>query len=138
MTTVACNRKVMAADSRRTRGSFAYLSPPKISRVNGDLVCTTGSAAEGEAFLEWYKDQPKKIPTFKALNVLILTKEGAIFEVYEDGRLLEVIEPFYALGSGGELAIAAMAAGASPRRAVEIACKYDKNSGLPVQVERIK
>ena len=137
MTTIVCNREIMAADSRRTSGSFAYLSTPKITRVGNDLVGTCGSAADGEKFIEWYRDQTKKKPKLKDFQAIVLTGEGAIFEVWEDLTFLEVIEPFFAVGSGREFAMGAMAMKDNPRKAIEIACKYDKNSGLPVQLEKL-
>lgn len=39
---------------------------------------------------------------------------------------------FFAIGSGSQLALAAMMAGAGPERAVEIACELDPSSGRPV------
>lgn len=138
MTTIACDRKSMAADSRRTRGGFAYTSSPKVRKINGDLVGAAGDVSDIEKFSDWYKTKENKLPKLRDMNALVLTKEGVLYEVYENGVFIEVIEPFYAIGSGFELAMAAMEAGASTKKAVEIACKYDKNSGLPVQVERIK
>ena len=41
----------------------------------------------------------------------------------------KVVADFYAIGSGNELALGAMAAGADARRAVEIAIMLDTSSG---------
>lgn len=40
----------------------------------------------------------------------------------------------YALGSGGDYALGAMHAGASPQQAIEIACRIDTGSGGAIQV----
>src|SRR5690606_24915104 len=41
--------------------------------------------------------------------------------------------PFFAFGSGAEVAIGAMAAGASAQQAIEIAAQYTSSAALPVQ-----
>jgi 20S proteasome alpha/beta subunit len=45
--------------------------------------------------------------------------------------------PFQAIGSGAELAIGALEAGATPTQAIEIACKYDAYSSLPVNTAKV-
>jgi len=47
---------------------------------------------------------------------------------------MPIRDSYIGIGSGGMAAKAAMLAGADLIMAVEIACKCDKNSGLPVQV----
>lgn len=138
MTTIVCNRKVMAADARRTSGNLTYTSTPKIVRVGDDLVGCCGAASDGEKFIAWYLDQSKKKPKLKDFQALILTGDGKIFEVWEDLTFLEVPEPFFAAGSGREFALGSMAVRNDPKRAVEVACRFDKNSGLPVQVESLE
>lgn len=42
--------------------------------------------------------------------------------------------PFWAAGSGADYAMGAMAAGKDAKEAVEIACRFDINCGLGVDV----
>lgn len=50
------------------------------------------------------------------------------------GQIMRPAMLWWALGSGSDVALGALAAGASPRRAVEIACRFDLHCGPPVRV----
>lgn len=53
-------------------------------------------------------------------------------------RPFRVTEKLIALGSGGDLALGAMAAGAPARKAVSIACRFDPDCGMGIDVVRVK
>lgn len=62
-------------------------------------------------------------------------RQSSIFYLSPAGIFKNLLfHRFHALGSGSELALGAMAAGASPAEAVTIACEYDGYSSLPVHV----
>ena len=100
------------------------------------LFGTSGTAYYEGVFLEWYKGGcPDKKPEIEKYDFkAMVIKGGRIF--WYDHTLLpfEVTLPFFAIGSGAELAIGAMAAGKSAREAVEIACEHDINCGMGVDV----
>ena len=64
-------------------------------------------------------------------TVIQLTPEGRVF-VYWQEHPVELHSEFDAWGSGGDVALGALYCGKSAVEAVEIACKVDVNSGLPV------
>ncbi len=141
MSTIAANRKEMAGDSQSTVGSTKSHTPrPKVQRINGDLVAAVGSTDIIPRFFEWYKkgrpkdDKPDLGDTFEAV---VLTPQR-LFQYYNRLEPIRIIEDFYAIGQGSEIALEAMAAGASPERAVEIACELNIYTGLPVLVEHLR
>lgn len=78
------------------------------------------------------------------LNALLILPRGRVYIISVNaldphesnfkGAIWEANRGYAAVGSGSDLAIGAMYAGASARQAVEIACKFDINSRPPVHV----
>ena len=62
---------------------------------------------------------------------LQLTCDGRLLVWGEAMRAEPILSPFWAIGSGGDAAIGAMKAGASPQRAIEIAAELDRNTKPP-------
>jgi hypothetical protein len=56
-------------------------------------------------------------------------------ETMDDYGLWEITGPFAAVGSGGDMALAAMECGKLAREAVRVACKFDPNSRPPIHVQ---
>jgi hypothetical protein len=54
------------------------------------------------------------------------------------GEVFEVKEPYFAIGSGSEFALGALALGVSAPKAVAQGIKFDRNSGGPVQAFELK
>ena len=138
MTTIAVNRKEMAADSRSSDDTVYYATEGKITRVGKDLIGACGNLDSISKFLHWYETKGD-MPDFEDddFEAAALTHEG-IFIYCNSCRPRKLIDPFYATGSGQQAALAAMHLGHCPRRAVEIAIRCDKNSGPPVVVLRLK
>ncbi len=141
MSTIAANRSEMAADSQSTTGATRSRTPrSKVQRINGHLVAAVGKTDVIPAFFEWYeKGRPKddKPEVGESFEALALTPEG-LFQYYERLEPIGIVEDFWAIGQGSEIALGAMAAGASPERAVEIACELNIYTGPPVVVERLQ
>jgi len=126
---------MMAADSlvvdqgMRVKGD-------KIIKINGDICGVAGNLADLSKFHKWYLDQSDDLDTDDS-TILVLTSKGELF-TYESGVKMDVKEPFYAIGSGAQAAMAAMYAGKTPKEAVEIAKKIDVNTGGKVKTYKIK
>lgn len=58
-------------------------------------------------------------------------------EETQDIGMWRIELPFVAIGSGSEIAIGAMAHGASAQQAVRAACRFDINSRLPVHTHKL-
>lgn len=139
MTTIACNRDVMAADSRLN--DTDVISPcQKVWVFPGMLVGTAGASTAAGPALDWFRNgmpaNRPDIPKPGSARFLVLNREG-IF--WCDGALyLEPVKRgFHAIGSGAGPALALMIKGCSPQEAVDITCDVDINSGRPVRVYKL-
>ena len=133
MTVIVATKTAMYSDGRCTIGSL-YFPTEKVFRIGGKLVGVAGDNSAIERFLAWYRGTRKKpIPTGEgSFSALVLTKRGLY--CYEDCSLPDlVLRDWHAIGSGGAVAIGALAMGADARRAVEIACEHADGCGPPVQ-----
>ncbi len=138
MTVLAFDGKCVAADRQGEVGGLCG-RVTKIHRV-GDLIAGyIGGAAHGLTLVEWLKagHDPATYPRERdgeARGVLLVFGRG-IIRRYEDFPIpVEIDESIWAAGSGGDLAMGALAAGADARRAVEIASRYDAACGLGIDV----
>lgn len=143
MTTIAANRKCMAAD-RKVTDDNGRRTAKKIVRIGDAIVGCAGSSGACNKFIRYLEvkatcadDEEADLPDFEKddeLSALILTPEGLFTVATKDCELEEVLDPFYAIGSGGMAALAAMHLGLEPPEAVEIACKVDAASDGPIDV----
>jgi hypothetical protein len=147
MTTIACDREQMVSDSRVTTPGGPSYPAVKIIRVKDRIIGACGHNGDCTRFLEWAKKEfkgtePKWIlpaSDESAVEGIVLDKDG----IYlwnsgdpEPERLLNVEQ--FAVGSGGCAARVAMILGKSVTEAVELACRVDDNSGMPLQVLKLK
>lgn len=135
MTTIATDGRTIAADSTMNWNNMHQGPFRKLHRVSDGII---GCAGEYEAtleFVDWYRDGGEKPALPDDLEALVLSADGVR---YYGSRCtgFEVPCPV-AIGSGSVIATAAMMAGASPIRALEIACLLDPASGGPVVCEGI-
>lgn len=138
MTTIACDGKTMACDGQREhRGTVTNYQAVKIARLaDGSLVGTAGDVGFGRAVVEWLDkkegDPPKECGD-GGFTCLQLKPTGELLLGGEDCRMSEIAAPF-AIGSGMDLAIGAMAAGLDAATAVSVACRFDSGSGGSITV----
>jgi hypothetical protein len=138
VTTIAANRKCMAADSNCKCGDAFFQGSPKIIRVGKTLIGAAGDVSAIDKFLGWYKRGRKgRKPEFRKkedLYVLLLSPKG-LFMCNEDLAFEEIHSPYYAIGTGNLCALVAMDLGATPHGAIEAACRRDPdNTKGPVLV----
>src|SRR5699024_3263892 len=69
-------------------------------------------------------------------HTIVLEPSGEVWTFTASGRDSRYDAEFYAIGSGGDFALGAMAFRASAEAAVEVAVRLDIHSGGPVRVER--
>lgn len=162
MTVIAWRAGVMACDSCWTYGDTQTVSLIKIKRLSsGGLL---GGAGDNDnraidMLLDKIKD-PRKLPSRVELaatkdnfmGILALPGKGGVW-IISTGPVDEMGFPkedddfgiwpattmggYAAVGSGGDIALAAMDAGASAKLAVEIACRRNINCRLPSHVRRL-
>lgn len=136
MTTIAFDGKTLAADTLWQSAYRQQHDTPKIRRRGGLVWGTAGDASDGFIFDEWLADgMPKdKKPTLSDKDGFVaLVVENGVAYRYE-GALVRIPAGVpAATGSGCEIAMGAMMAGASAKRAVEIAIKLNSGSGGKVR-----
>lgn len=138
MTVIAYRDGVMAADSRVT-GNF-ITAGIKLHRKNGKIIGFAGDLHQALVFIDWYFDNKQRKPDLSNENdwVALVASPDGVEEWNHSLRPFKVMDSFYAIGSGAEVAIGAMEAGASAKKAAEIACKRADGCGLPVVTMRVK
>lgn len=135
MTTVAYRDGVIASDSQVSSGDTIVGFTPKCGIINGVLYGFSGAMALGQAFEAWLRrgmngDPPAMEKSGLAAKGLVV-HDGIILS-WESGGWDRLHAPYYAIGSGRDHALAAMAVGACAVKAVEAACKHDVWSGGPI------
>jgi len=140
MSTIVYRDGVMASDSRAYSGNSAPIgSKMKIRRLkDGSLVgISTCRPGLSERMMAWFDEgNPNdKAPTDLDFVALVVRPNGEVFfyhdSIWPSGPLCA---PWFAIGSGEEYAMGALAMGASAFRAVEVAAALDTMSAPPVTV----
>jgi 20S proteasome alpha/beta subunit len=147
MTTIVYRAGILAADSRAYAGYNLPLGAKrKIRRLpDGTLMgCSSNQPGVAEAVQDWAeqvlvggKPEPPKLGDNPSFTLLVVGPDGRAR--FASGKLLltgPVEGEFFAIGSGAEAAYGALHMGASAGQAVEIACRVDVWSELPVAVLR--
>jgi len=141
MTVICYKAGVLAAD-RLVSPDQGLIT--KIGRNgNGDIAGFAGTVAIGQKWMRAFVSDADELPVLHSSSdkdstacILIIRASGHV-ELLEPDGYVHYEAPFYAVGSGANLALAAMEAGASAKRAVEIASKYDANTGGGVDTLRL-
>lgn len=134
MTTIAYKKGVVACDKQGTWYNQGMQAPFKAIATDDVVYLVTGELVEGLRFVNYLQEGSKKPPKLKNATVYEFNKKSGKLCVWECNYIsLPVIERVWADGSGGQIALGAMAFGASPEEAVKIATKYDIYTGGGVQ-----
>ena len=126
-------RAQMSADTfTHTKVSGLYVQ--KIERIGTTLVGCAGPSVLCQRFLHWRRNGGRA-PVWKEaepFEALVLDATG-LFVFYSGCAPERVTTPWFAIGSGRQYALGALAQGATTEEAVEIACKFDPYSKTPVE-----
>lgn len=137
MTTVAYDGKTIAADTLITGGvssvSSKLLTFPMIP--DGTFGAYAGDVGCALRFFRTWTGDPDSIPAGD-YQALVCHSDGRVIYYNGDGLCLEMTDQKFAIGSGCEYAMGAMAAGKTAVKAAQIACTLDPNSGGTVESMR--
>ena len=140
MTTIAVNKKMIAADKQMTHSSGTKMTGAtkiyelpesaamKIFNVKRALVGFCGNVDSFANAITWLHNPDDDPPKVKGIEMLLLTEKG----IYHASTLQNwtlIKDPFFAIGTGMQFAMAAMEVGKTPFEAVKIASKFDNNTG---------
>lgn len=133
MTTIATDGQTMAADGLLVCGGLILSrTAVKIARKRHVVLALTGPAGAMEALADWAECgcPPEGVPEIgEDWTVLMAREAGKVAIAVKDAPFPCAVDLPIAIGSGRAEAMAAMMAGASPRRAVEIAARLDTSTG---------
>lgn len=133
MTTVAWDGKTLAADSQATVGAIRARVVKIVRSPDGFLAAGAGELNSITPWLRWVSaglnpdEQPDELHSKS--HVIIIDPKGKAFTFEGSPTRLPLLNKFWALGSGMELALGAMAMGADARTAVKVAAKFDVYTG---------
>lgn len=147
MTTIIATRKAMGSDTMVSNPDTGLYYPArKIVRVKGDLIGAAGDSGDCLRFMDWAKHDfsEKKKPKFTVTDgdqeaqVLILNAEGLFMMCPTDPYPEQIESEFWAIGSGADAALGALAMGATLEQALEVAARFDNFTKAPFRVEALK
>ena len=140
MTTIAYKGGIMAADKMASEGNTKHGVTTKIFKRNGYLVGFAGRSDVASLLLHWFErgakeeEWPDPYDDDCDTAMLVVTPKSKIL-IYERFPVpIRMENEFCAFGSGREFALAAMALGHGPEKAVEVACELDLYSGNGIDV----
>lgn len=103
-----------------------------------------GGYENGLAVAKWYEDgaDPDRWPDSQSdkndwASLVVFKPDGSVIEFERLPIAQPVMETFFAWGTGRELAIGAMAAGADAREAVCIVNRYSTTCGIGVDILQV-
>ena len=139
MTTIVIRDGVLAADRLVTKNDVSIGQAGKIREVrnpDGDLLgwfACCGWPTDSLVAVKWLSkwpdlaDAPKRFQDCDASGFFLL-RSGEVWTL-SGSEPFQTEAEFHACGSGWEVAMGALAMGASAERAVEIASDYDQGTG---------
>jgi len=138
MSVIAFDGTVIAADKQGTRGGNSYTAT-KLHRIDKDTVAGyVGSLDHGAQLFSWYcaGADDARFPCVAQEDdraLLVVLHKGVLGICHGAAPVIHVVEDVpFAVGSGEDVALGAMMAGASAVRAVELACEMNIYCGKGV------
>lgn len=131
MSVIAWDGHTVAADKRGVCGNTATTTTKLWLMPKGVVIGAIGDSDFGLAIVDWWSDgaDPASWPSFQSTDNwarLIVFEPGQAPYSYERHPVKQVVEDYFmAWGSGSDLALGALAMGATARQAVAIACRFD-------------
>lgn len=147
MTTIVAVTGAMGSDTFVSSDTGVSYPARKVVRIKGDLIGAAGDSGDCLRFLEWAKHDfaEKKRPKFTCASndeneahILLVNAEGIFTMSTTDPYPEEILSPYWAIGSGGDAALGALAKGATLEEALEIAARFDMYTKAPFHVEKLK
>ncbi|HFD86878.1 MAG TPA: hypothetical protein ENJ35_04285 [Gammaproteobacteria bacterium] len=141
MSIIAWDGITLAVDRAATINSTIQETSKSRQLENGAVLAWCRVLESGMVLANWYEnganpDDWPECQSGKEWGNLIVVNGLGCFE-YEKLYIAQpIIAKHFAWGTGAELALGAMAAGANAETAARIACKHDANCGMGVDTYR--
>jgi hypothetical protein len=138
MTVIAWDGKTLAADRMGDAGGLRR-SVTKIRRFDGGLFGSSGSASRGAEVFAWIAGgaDPARVPAFQVSteeyeSVMVVRNDGTVWLYACSPYPFRMEDPFHAIGSGRDFAMAAMWLGYPAEQAVHVASQFCSGCGMGV------
>lgn len=95
------------------------------------LIGGVGNLSTILRFVDWYKAEDPEFPEpdIEGSYMLVMESKGHLVYYAENLMPITITEKLFAIGSGGDYAMGALDAGASPEQALKIASNRDGGTG---------
>lgn len=145
MTVLAWDGTSLAADKQATEGNTRHLTT-KIKRIDkgrfkGYLVGGSGMTSQVNHMIAWFElgAEPETFPKYQdhdefSAQLLAISPDKVVLRFDINPLPCVFHDTHYALGNGREVALGALAMGATAQQAVEIASKMCEGCGMGVDV----
>lgn len=144
MTTIAATRNSIAGDRMVfVENKHIWYPTIKVRRVKGGVAGAAGDGGDCTRFLDWAEEgfNEKKRPKFttppgddEEAGLLLVTHDGIFYMGTSDPCPELIAADFYAIGSGGKAAHAALSAGLSLEDAMKMAYEIDPYTRPPFDI----
>lgn len=140
MTTIVFKKGVMAGDSQITDGNHNFSQVQKVFKLDGYLLGVAGTFSECQGYKSWIETSMdmKVFPEETEVDgcALLYDTNKELLYLLEKNEKIILGDEFVAIGSGAQFAIGALEQGASAKKAVQVASKYDVYTGGDIKVVR--
>lgn len=144
MTTIAWDGKKTIAADKQMNFCDTPVSATKLVKITYKgkkaVAAGSGEVAQYTPVIDWIKNQRKSPPILEAnanFGVIVVTEEGIAYVYASALTPVPISGRPWAIGTGADYALGAMAFGASAVEAVKIASALDVNTGLGIDVETL-
>lgn len=132
MTTIAWDGKTLAADSQASTDGIRSRVTKIAKSPSGFIAAGSGSFNAILPWLRWITGglkEDEQPTTLRDSSLIVVDPRGRAF-IFENQPLrVPLREKYWAIGSGANLAMGAMGAGADAKRAVQVARRHDVYTG---------
>lgn len=142
MTTIAANKFQIAGDRQANHsGGLKFKLKTKLYSFDNPLIYHTpfhigmcGNVEEFSRIVDYFTDpmSHKKAPRLNKGEALVLSEDGKLWTFSVANNWIHIDQPYYAIGSGMNFAMGALASGASPYEAVKLAATLCSATGMGV------
>jgi hypothetical protein len=138
MTTIAWDGVTLAADRKRSLWGTPMPAVKIFRGFRKGEEMLFGLAGDSGECVHYRRQVFGLAPTIEYRNIAIICIDGErrVWHADESMLWVPITLPWWAVGSGSDYALGAMAAGQPARRTIEIASKLDKDTGLGIDILR--
>ena len=138
MTVIAWDGRTLAADKMGDADGLRRTTT-KIRRFDGGLFGSAGAASRGAEMFAWIVSgaDPATVPSFQLSpddyqSVMVVRNDGTVWVYGCSAYPFQMEDPFHAIGSGRDFAVAAMHLGCNATQAVEVASRFESGCGMGI------